>query len=208
MQELNNSLYFNGTDYYMQSIKLQEFSENHETPFYLYDMNFIINNYNKLKACFPWDNVKLHYAMKANYNPHMLKIMKENDFCLDTVSPAEVIMAKKLGFDNEHILFTANNMTDSEMELVKSHGILFNIDSLSRLETYSKAYNGSKVCLRINPDVQAGENAKVVTAGALSKFGILLEDINKAIAIAKENNIKIVGLHEHTGSGISDTGKV
>ena len=64
------------------------------------------------------------------------------------------------------------------------------------------------MCLRINPDVQAGENIKVATAGALSKFGILLEDVHKAISIAKENNIKIVGLHEHTGSGLSDTGKV
>ena len=43
---------------------------------------------------------------------------------------------------------------------------------------------------------------------ALSKFGILLEDVHKAVAIAKENNIRIVGLHEHTGSGLADTGKV
>lgn len=208
MKELNNSVYFDGNDYCMQSLKLQEVSESLETPFYVYDMNYVINNYEKLKGCFQWDNVKLHYAMKANYNPHMLKIMKENGFCLDTVSPAEVIMAKKLGFDSEHILFTANNMTDEEMELVKSQGVLFNIDSLPRLEAYGKAYSGSRVCLRINPDVQAGENAKVVTGGDLSKFGILLEDVSKAIAIARENNIKIVGLHEHTGSGLADTGKV
>ena len=208
MKEFNNSVFFNGTDYCMQNIKLKELSENSETPFYVYDMNFIINNYNKLKACFPWEDVRLHYAMKANYNPHMLKIMKDNGFCLDTVSPAEVIMAKKIGFDSDNILFTANNMTDAEMELVKAQSVLFNIDSLSRLEAYGKAYNGSKVCLRINPDVQAGENLKVVTGGALSKFGILLEDVHKAVAIAKENNIRIVGLHEHTGSGLADTGNV
>ena len=76
------------------------------------------------------------------------------------------------------------------------------------LETYGKFYNGSQVCLRINPDVVAGETANVATGGDLSKFGILLEDVKKAVAIAKENNIKIVGLHEHTGSGIADTGKV
>lgn len=208
MKELNNAVYFDGSDYCMQSLKLQEISDSVETPFYVYDMNYAINNYEKLKNCFPWDNVKLHYAMKANYNPHMLKIMKENGFCLDTVSPAEVIMAKKLGFESDHILFTANNMTDAEMDLVKSQDVLFNIDSLSRLEAYGKAYSGSRVCLRINPDVQAGENAKVVTGGDLSKFGILLEDVSKAIAIARENNIKIVGLHEHTGSGLADTGKV
>ncbi len=208
MKKFENSVYYNGEDYCMQSLKLQEFSEKVQTPFYVYDMDYIVKRYQKLKASFPWENVRLFYAMKANFNPHMLKIMKDCGFCLDTVSPAEVILAKKIGFDSRDILFTANNMTDQEMEIVRAQGVLFNIDSLSRLETYGKYYNGSEVCLRINPDVVAGENEKVATAGALSKFGILLEDVHKAVAIARENNIKIVGLHEHTGSGISDTGKV
>lgn len=208
MTEFNNSLYFNGEEYCMQALKLQELSEGVETPYYVYDMNYILKQYQQLKACFPWENVRLFYAMKANYNPHILKIMKENAFCLDTVSPAEVILAKKIGFDSRNILFTANNMTDEEMEIVKAQGVLFNIDSLSRLEIYGRYYEGASVCVRINPDVQAGENDKVMTAGNLSKFGILLEDIPKVISIAKEHHIKIVGLHEHTGSGISDTGKV
>lgn len=208
MKELNNSVYYDGVNYCVQSVKLLELSEQVETPYYVYDCNYVINNYNKLKACFLWEGVKLHYAMKANYNPHMLRIMKDNGFALDTVSPAEVIMAKKIGFKSDDIIFTANNMTDADMEIVKAEGVLFNIDSLSRLEAYGKAYNNSRVCIRINPDVQAGENAKVVTGGALSKFGILLEDVPKAVEIARKNNIKIVGLHEHTGSGLSDTGKV
>ena len=81
----------------------------------------------------------MFYAMKANFNPHMLKIMKENHFCLDTVSPAEVIMARKIGFDAKNILFTANNMTDAEMQVVKEQGVLFNIDSLYRLEAFGAA---------------------------------------------------------------------
>lgn len=208
MKEFENSVYFDGKDYCMQSIKLLDISEGAQTPFYVYDMDYIVKKYQRLKACFPWEGVRIFYAMKANFNPLMLKCMKENGFCLDTVSPAEVILAKKIGFDSKDILFTANNMTDAEMEVVKAQGVLFNIDSLSRLETYGKFYNGSQVCLRINPDVVAGENDKVATGGDLSKFGILLEDVKKAVAIAAENNVKIVGLHEHTGSGISDTGKV
>lgn len=208
MSEFSNSVYRKENGYFMQSLSLQDFSEDNETPFYIYDMNYIINNYRKLKDCFPWKDVRLHYAMKANYNPHILKIMNENGFCLDTVSPAEVILAKKIGFDSSNILFTANNMTDEEMKLVREQDVLFNIDSLSRLETYGKEYPGSRVCIRINPDVQAGENIKVATAGALSKFGILLEDVPKAVDIARKYNIHIAGIHEHTGSGLSDTGKV
>lgn len=208
MKEFYNSLTFDGTDYQMQSVNLRDFSEKTATPFYIYDMNYIIKKYERLKMCFPYESVRIFYAMKANYNPHILKIMKEHNFCLDTVSPAEVILAKKIGFDAKNILFTANNMTDAEMKTVKEQGVLFNIDSLYRLERFGKAYPGSEVCIRINPDVVAGENDKVATAGDLSKFGILLGDVQKAVAIAKEYDLKIVGVHEHTGSGIADTGKV
>lgn len=208
MKEFYNSVYMENGNYCMQSVNLKEFSEGVQTPFYVYDMNYIINKYERLKGYFPGKQIKLFYAMKANYNPHILKIMKENNFCLDTVSPAEVIMAKKIGFDSNNILFTANNMTDAEMKVVKEQGVLFNIDSLSRLDAYGTAYPGSDVCLRINPDVVAGETANVATAGDLSKFGILLGDVSKAIDIARSHDLKIIGLHEHTGSGIADTGKV
>jgi diaminopimelate decarboxylase len=161
-----------------------------------------------LKRCFPYDKLKIFYALKANYNPHILMFMKDYGFYLDTVSPTEVILAIKLGFDKDRIMFTANNMTDKDMEIVKEQGVLFNIDSLSRLETFAKTYPGESVCLRINPNVVAGENALVQTGGDLSKFGILLEDVGKAVAITKEYDLKIIGLHEHTGSGISDTEKV
>lgn len=208
MKEFYNSLTFDGTDYYMQSVNLREFCDTAATPFYIYDMNYIIRKYEYLKKCFPYEGVRVFYAMKANFNPHILRIMKDNHFCLDTVSPAEVILARKIGFEPENILFTANNMTDAEMQVVKEQGVLFNIDSLYRLEKFAKAYPGSSVCIRINPDVIAGENEKVATAGDLSKFGILLGDVKKAVEIAREYKLKIVGVHEHTGSGIADTGKV
>lgn len=208
MKEFYNSITFDGSDYCMQSMKLKEFCETAATPFYMYDMNYIIDKYERLKKCFPYEGLKVFYAMKANFNPHILLIMKENNFCLDTVSPAEVILARKIGFDTKDILFTANNMTDEEMLVVKEQGVLFNLDSLYRLEEYGKAYPGSEVCIRINPDVVAGENDKVATGGDLSKFGILLVDVCKAVEIARRYDLKVVGVHEHTGSGISDTGKV
>lgn len=208
MKEFTNSIAYDGENYFMQSKTLRSICENVETPFYLYDVNYILNKYDMLKKCFPYEKLKIFYAVKANYNPHILSIMKEHGFYLDTVSPSEVILAIKLGYDKDKIMFTANNMTDKEMQIVKEQGVMFNIDSLSRLETFAKTYPGESVCLRINPDVVAGENAMVQTGGDLSKFGILLEDVGKAVAIAKKYNVKIVGLHEHTGSGISDTGKV
>lgn len=208
MKRFENSVIFDGQDYLIQSRDLKSICEGTETPFYIYDVNYILKKYDMLKEYFSYDRLKTFYAVKANYNPHILRIMKDYGFYLDTVSPTEVILAIKLGFDKDRILFTANNMTDKEMQIVMEQGVLFNIDSLSRLETFAKSYPGASVCLRINPDVVAGENAKVQTGGDLSKFGILLEDVKRAVEIANKYDVKIVGLHEHTGSGISDTGKV
>ncbi len=208
MERFTNSIVFNGNDYFMQSKTLKSICEKVETPFYLYDVNYILKKYDLLKEIFPYEQLKIFYALKANYNPHILSIMKDYGFYLDTVSPSEVILAIKLGYDRDKIMFTANNMTDKDMQIVKEQGVLFNIDSLSRLETFAKMYPKESICLRINPNVVAGENAKVQTGGDLSKFGILLEDVVKAVAIAKEYNVKIIGLHAHTGSGISNTRKV
>lgn len=208
MQNLKNSIYNQGNEYFIQEQNVKTLCETYETPFYVYDANYVLNKYELLKKYLCWEKLKIFYAMKANYNPHLLKIMRDHGFYLDTVSPTEVILALELGFDREHIMFTANNMTDADMELVKELGVLLNIDSLTRLESYAKQYAGSGIALRINPNVIAGENEKVQTGGDLSKFGILLQDIPKVLAITKEYGIKILGLHEHTGSGISDLSKV
>jgi diaminopimelate decarboxylase len=137
-----------------------------------------------------------------------LKLLKKNNAYLDTVSPGEVMLALKLGFTKDEILFTSNNITDSEMNEVQETGVLFNIGAISSLEKYGKSFPGNNVCVRFNPDVYAGENKYVQTAGAITKFGILMSDLDKVLEIAAKYKLKIVGIHEHTGSGIGQTEKV
>ena len=146
--------------------------------------------------------------MKANYNPAILQVLRDAGASLDTVSPGEVIMALKLGYTPDRIIYTANNMTDHEVELVKSLGVVMNIGSLSRLRKFGKAYPGSDICLRFNPDVCDGDNVKTMTGGDLTKFGILLDDVQEVIKIVRENHLKVIGLHEHTGSGLQHTESV
>ncbi len=185
------------------------------TPLFVYNGYLIIERYNdffnfiKLKSDKNnKSNLRILYAMKANYNPEILKLLKKQGAYLDLVSPGEAILALKLGFRKEQLLFTENNMTDEEMHKIKKLGILMNMGSLSRLEKFGKTYSGSEVCIRFNPDVIAGEHEKVITGGDLTKFGILLSDLNKVKNIVKKYNLKVIGLHEHTGSGISDMAKV
>ena len=184
------------------------YAEKYGTPLYVYDADLIVERYKELYKYITWPKLKILYAMKANYNIGILNLLKNNNAYLDTVSPSEIHLALKLGFLKEDILFTANNITDEEMHEIKKTGVLFNIGSLSRLQKYGAAYPGSKVCIRFNPDVYAGEHKHVQTAGAITKFGILLSEVNSVKEIIKKCNIKVVGLHEHTGSGIGETDKV
>jgi len=78
---------------------------------------------------------------------------------------------------------------------------------LSELERYGKLSPNSKVCLRINPNVVAADIKTNRTGGKNSKFGVQMKDIGKAKEIAKKYNLEIIGLHEHTGSGVSEVGK-
>ncbi|VFM99166.1 MAG: diaminopimelate decarboxylase [Candidatus Kentron sp. G] len=178
------------------------------TPLYLYDADLVVRRYRELHAFIPWPRLRIYYAMKANYNAGLLKVLNGIGACLDTVSPAEVLMARTLGFTDDRLLYTANNMTDAEVRAVQATGVMLNIDSLSRLEKFGKEFPGSRICLRFNPDVVDGEHEKVRTGGVLTKFGILLRDVEWARAITKKYGLVVAGLHEHTGSGLERTESV
>ncbi len=204
---LNTPIKMKAEAFEIQGLSLASLCETYPTPFYLYDLNHALGRYDYLRRIFEWPRVKIHYAMKANANPHLLLALKNIGARLDTVSPAEVLLALKLGFKKEDLLYTANNMTDEEILLLKGQGVLFNIDSLSGLRRYASLCPNTEVCLRFNADVVAGENAKVQTGGDKTKFGIRLENVGEALDIAAAARLTIVGLHEHTGSGIADPEK-
>ena len=187
---------------------LLDYANKYGTPLYVYDGNQILNRYKELYEFIDYPKLKILYAMKANYNVGILKLLKKNNAYLDTVSPGEVMLALKLGFTKDEILFTSNNITDAEMNEVQETGVLFNIGAISSLEKYGKSFPGNNVCVRFNPDVYAGENKYVQTAGAITKFGILMSDLDKVLEIAAKYKLKIIGIHEHTGSGIGQTEKV
>ncbi|MFT4303680.1 MAG: diaminopimelate decarboxylase [Candidatus Woesearchaeota archaeon] len=189
----------------LQKEKLQKYAKKYGTPLYVYDGDLIKQRYNELHKFITWPKLKIFYAMKANYNVHILNLLKEQGANIDAVSPGDVLLATKLGFKKEQILYTANHLTEDEMHLVAKQGILMNLGSLSRLEKYGKSYPGTKICLRFNTDVVAGEFWKIKTGGELTKFGILMQDVNKVKEIIVKYNLTVVGLHVHTGSGIAST---
>lgn len=183
-------------------------AEQYGTPLYLYDLDFLKQQVGKFKSFISWPKLNIYYAMKANYNYHILRTLEGEGIGIDAVSPGDLYMAQKAGFPVSRIMYTANNMTDDEVDEVMETGVLMNIDSLTRLERFGQKYPGSDVCLRFNPDVVDGECEKIMTGGDLTKFGILLKDTRLATGIAEKYNLKVVGLHEHAGSGLQKTDSV
>lgn len=188
--------------------QMLELARIHGTPLYVYDADAVVERYRELYEFIPWPRLRIHYALKANYNVALLRELHAAGAGLDTVSPAEVRLALALGYRPEDLIFTANNLTDAEVAEVQSLGVLFNIGSLSRLEKYGRDYPGSRVCIRFNPDVVDGDSAKTATGGDLTKFGILMQDLDRVLALVKRYGLHVVGLHEHTGSGLQHTASV
>lgn len=192
----------------VNGVSLIEVARKYGTPLYVYDLETIKQNYDDLFRFFEYDKLKIFYAMKANYNLDILRWLESNGSGIDAVSIGDIRMAKKAGFSNDRIIYTANNITDKEMDIAVKEGVLINIGEMSRLRRYASDYPDTDICIRINPEVIAGESQKVQTGGTLAKFGILAENLEEVRKICTDAGIRIVGIHEHTGSGISESDQI
>jgi diaminopimelate decarboxylase len=175
------------------------------TPVFVTDKAVLGQKVKDIKNAFG-SNCLLYYAIKANFNPSIVTAL--NDAGIDgieTISPYEIQLAKKLGFGNSQILFTGNNTSIEELNQAKELGAMMNIGSISELRYYANRYKGSEISIRINPGFGDGEFKQIVTGGADSKFGILHTQLDEALNIMRDNNIDLVGLHCHLGSGLYST---
>jgi len=189
---------------YLNKLDFLTLAGEYKTPLYVYELDRIEYRYKQLVDMFPEQDLKVHYAIKANFNPYIVQSINKLGAGIDTVSPAEIKLVQKLGVKPEDIIFTANNLTNEEIQEAGQTGVLFNLGSTSELDRYGKIFPNTKVCLRFNPDVIAGSHTKIQTGGPLSKFGILLEHVEEVKAICEKHNLSVVGIHKHTGSGIQD----
>ena len=101
---------------YLGGISADSLLERFGSPLYVYEKDVLINRFRKMINCFPSDEVDIHYAMKANYNPSLLNLLRVEGACIDAVSMGDVQMALEVGFQPQQILFTGNNSRFSEIE--------------------------------------------------------------------------------------------
>lgn len=174
-------------------------------PVYVYDEQKIISQYQKLVAAFAdVKKLKINYAVKALNNINILKIFKNLNAGLDTVSLPEVLLGLKAGFNPQDIIFTPNGVSIDEIEQVAAMGVQINIDNLSILELFGQKHPNIPVCVRINPHVMAGGNSKISVGHIDSKFGISVHQTPHIKRIVANTKMHINGIHMHTGSDILD----
>ena len=182
--------------------KLLSIAKKYGTPLYVYDASVIEEQCAKLFRHF--SGISFHYAMKANSNPEILKIIRKAGMGVEAVSLGELRLALQCGFKPAHISFTCSNQTEHELVEAAKSGVRVHLDSLTQLETWGKKKLGSSVSLRLNQGIGAGHHAHVITGGPDSKFGINLRDVAKAKALAKKYNLSITGVQQHIGSNVLD----
>lgn len=185
--------------------------KNLSTPCYVYDMALLRQTLDVIKAeTAGHDNYHVHYAVKANANPEVLRCISAAGFGADCVSGGEIRAALDNGFPAKDIVFAGVGKADWEIELGLEAGIgLFNVESIPELEVINeiagRMSRRADVCFRINPDVGAHTHANITTGLAENKFGIAMSDMEAVISAARQmDNVRFVGLHFHIGSQILD----
>jgi len=184
---------------------LKDIANKYGSPIYVYDAKIISAQYRRLVSSFSKiKSLKICYAAKALSNISILSFIRSLGAGLDTVSIQEVKLGIEAGFHPDSIIYTPNGVSLDEIEEVSSMGVRINIDNLSLLEQFGAKHPNKPVCIRINPHIMAGGNSKISVGHIDSKFGISVHQIPHILRIVKNTQMKINGIHMHTGSDILD----
>lgn len=185
---------------------LLHIAEQYGTPVYIYQGEKIEEKFHFLKNSFKKFTPQIYYAMKALWNPHILKILLNVGAGIDAVSINEIKLALQVGFLPNQIMFTPNSVDITEISEAKNLGVRINIDNLIILQKFAQLYGDSyPVCIRINPHIMAGGNYKISTGHIDSKFGISTSQIKDIFEIMNTTGLLVNGLHLHTGSDILES---
>lgn len=181
-----------------------------QTPFYYYDMALLQETLDVVKSESGKYGYHVHYAIKANANPQILSLIAKNGLGADCVSGGEVQAALDAGFPADKIVFAGVGKADWEINLGLDNNIFcFNVESLAELRVINELAQAknkiASVALRINPEVDAHTHAKITTGMKENKFGINLSLLGGVIdELQKMSNVKLIGIHSHIGSQITD----
>lgn len=183
-----------------------ELAKAYDTPLYVYDESRIRDNFRRLYNAFSrnYKKFKLYYAVKANNNPALLKILKSEGAGIDVSGPAEIYLAGKAGFAADKMLYSGVYHRNEELKYALEKNVPINLEDVSQIERLFRFGKPKFLSFRINPGIGKGSFEGNVFAGPDAKFGIIERDVIKAYEKAKKHGVKSFGIHMMTGSCVLD----
>ena len=181
-----------------------------KTPFYYYDMELLQETLDEVKTHGLSKGYHVHYAIKANFNFEILKLIKEAGLGIDCVSGKEIERALEAGFGPEQIAFAGVGKTDDEIKTGLDADIFsFNCESLQEIEVLNslaaEAGKVANVSVRLNPNVEAKTHKYITTGLTENKFGVNPENLPELfIKLPDYKSINLTGIHFHIGSQIRE----
>lgn len=203
------SFHYKDNQLYCEDALLKEIAEEYGTPLYVYSKSQIVDNYRSINGAFGESSHVVCYALKANSNPAILKILADEGAGADVVSAGELYLALHAGFAPDKIAFAGVGKREDEIEYALKENIhSLNVESAPELQAISKVamrlQSKARISLRINPDISAESHPYITTGLQSNKFGIpaarALETFRYAASL---QNIEVMGVHVHIGSQIT-----
>ncbi len=208
---MHHFAYKNGT-LHAEDVSLAVIAAEVGTPVYVYSAATIERHYLAFARAFGGLNARVFYAMKANSNLAVLRLLGGLGAGADTVSEGEVRKALAAGISAERIVLSGVGKSDEELAFAVQAGLYqINIETEGELHALSRVAAGlgkrQSVVIRINPDVGAGGHAKITTGSAENKFGVSLDEVERLYVQAQSlPGIAMEGLAMHIGSQIRALG--
>jgi diaminopimelate decarboxylase len=198
-----------GADLQCEAVDLAAVARLYGTPTYVYSAATIADNVTRLTRSLAGLDVQVCYAMKANSNLALLRLLSNLGAAFDLVSGGEIRRVQAAGADVRRSVFAGVGKTEAEIQLALQQGIFaFHVESEPELVRINHVAGqlGVKapIAIRINPDVDAQTHAKITTGKSDNKFGIPLRQAAAAYeAAAKLPHLEVAGVQMHIGSQLT-----
>ena len=206
---MDHFIYRNGV-LHAEDVAITEIAASVGTPFYVYSQATLTRHFRVFDEALSGLKHLICYAMKANSNIAILKILGDLGAGMDVVSGGEYLRAKAAGVPGNRIVFSGVGKTREEMALAIKNGIRqFNVESETELKVLNEVALSlcaiAPITLRVNPDVDAKTHAKIATGKSENKFGIPIAKSQEVYATAASmEGIEVVGIDVHIGSQLTD----
>ncbi|MCR4642931.1 MAG: diaminopimelate decarboxylase [Lachnospiraceae bacterium] len=178
--------------------QVEEIVKKYPTPFHLYDEKGIRENLKAIKEAFAWNpGYREYFAVKANPNPFLMKIMEEYGCGCDCSSYTELMLSDATGARGDAIMFSSNDTPAEDYVLANKLGAIINLDDITHIDFLEKTLGKlpEKLSLRYNPGGVYTISNGIMDNPGDAKYGLTKEQLLKAYVILKEKGVKEFGLH-------------